>query len=102
MKPNSKNKPAENVLSEEVTVPMQQMENDIPNAIMELTLGTHETFDVSQELVFQDKNVKTHLILLGSTNTVRFMSNNDGGASGVNIVTVNEIGVTMSATNSDS
>lgn len=81
---------------------MHQIENEIPNAIMELTLGTHETFDVSQELVFQDNNVKTHVIVLGSTNTVRFVSNDDCGASGVNIVTVNEIGVSMSATNTDS
>lgn len=79
---------------------MQQIESDIPNAIMELTLGTHETFDVSQELVFQDNNVKTHVILLGSSNRVSFVSN-EVGTSGVNILTVNEIGVSMSATNTE-
>lgn len=100
-KPNPKNELAENVQSEVVTLPVQQIENDIPNAIMELTLGTHETFDVSQRLVFQDSNVKTHVIVLGSTNTVHFVSHGDDGPSGVNIVTVNEIGVSMSATNSD-
>lgn len=89
------------VKHEVVTVPMQQIANDIPNAIVELTLGTHETFDMSQELVFQDDNVKTHVIVLGSSNTVSFVSNDVGGASGLNIVTVNEIGVSMSKTNSN-
>ncbi|KOB73887.1 putative KRAB box and zinc finger C2H2 type domain containing protein, partial [Operophtera brumata] len=59
--PNSK--PAEHIQNgahEVVAMPMQQVADDIPNAIVELTLGTHETFDMSQELVFQDHDVKTH------------------------------------------